>query len=135
MKKHIYLLVALLLMGASYTQAQRELTLYNARYLQQASFANAAFTPECKVNIGGLALGSTHLSLENNGFTRESLGNIAEGPEGAAEELDRLREVNYLAGEFRKDLHFGFRLKEKNYLSFNIIILKVLVNKKIDKKG
>lgn len=120
MKKHIYLLVALLLMGASYTQAQRELTLYNARYLQQASFANAAFTPECKVNIGGLALGSTHLSLENNGFTRKSLGNIAEGPEGAAEELDRLREVNYLAGEFRKDLHFGFRLKEKNYLSFNI---------------
>ena len=50
MKKLI--IIALVVFAGLKANAQQDLTLYNARYLQQASFTNASFTPECNVTVG-----------------------------------------------------------------------------------
>lgn len=115
--------LALLVVLSLTATAQLDLTLYNARYLQQASFANAAFTPECKVNIGGLVYGSTFVRYGNNGLTRQSITRFTEGTDGAVEALNRMKPLNYLDLEARRDLiHFGFRVKQKNYFSLNASI-------------
>lgn len=115
------MIVALLAVTSLAAKAQQDLTLYNARYLQQASFANASFTPECKVNVGGILFGSTYIRYGNNGLSRRSLSQFSQGIEGAMEALDKMKPLNYLDLEARKDIiHFGFRLKQKNYLSLNI---------------
>src|SRR5690606_32725616 len=56
----------------------------------------------------------------NNGITNKSLRDFTSGTEGAVAALDRMGDLNYFDLEARKDIiHFGFRVKEKNYFSLN----------------
>ncbi len=118
MKKLI--IIALVVLAGFEASAQQDLTLYNARYLQQASFTNAAFTPECNVTVGGILFGSTYLRAGSSGITGRSLSNFIQGPDDAVKSMDRLNDLNYLEVDAGRDLiHFGFRVKDKNYFSLN----------------
>ncbi|HAQ70607.1 MAG TPA: hypothetical protein DCR48_06500, partial [Flavobacteriales bacterium] len=110
------IIIALVVFAGFKANAQQDLTLYNARYLQQASFTNASFTPECNVTVGGILFGSTYGRIGSSGITRRSLSNFIQGPEDAVKSLDRLKDLNYLELDAGRDLiHFGFRVKDKNY--------------------
>jgi outer membrane protein OmpA-like peptidoglycan-associated protein len=120
------IIIALLVLASGAVYAQQDLTLYNMRYLQQASFTNPAFFPECKVNVGVPALTSTYVRLGNSGFVMKDF--IEKGADDSLRftpinALDAMKDLNYFEQEFRSDLiHFGFRLKQKNYLSLNISV-------------
>ncbi|MEZ4722949.1 MAG: DUF5723 family protein [Flavobacteriales bacterium] len=119
MKKALILSIGVIALSLS-SFAQRDLTLYNARYLQQSSFTNASFMPECKVNVGGIVFGSTYLYYGNNGLPRKSFVDFVSGTDGVVTALDRMKPLNYMNLDFRKDIiHFGFRVK-RNYFSPNI---------------
>ena len=120
------IIIALLVFASGAVYAQQDLTLYNMRYLHQASFTNPAFFPECKVNVGIPALSGTHIRLGNSGFVYkdfvelQSDNTLTLTPINA---LGAMKELNYLDQEFRSDIiHFGFRLKQKNYVSLNISV-------------
>jgi len=114
------IIIALVAFAGLKANAQQDLTLYNARYLQQASFTNAAFTPECNVTVGGILFGSTYIRGGSSGITRRSISNFIQGPDDAVKSLDRMKDLNYLEVDAGRDIiHFGFRVKEKNYFSLN----------------
>lgn len=118
------ILIALCLLVAGTTYAQQELTLYNMRYLQQASFTNPSFFPECNINVGIPALSGLTLRAGNSGFVWKDFVELGADDSlrlTTINALNAMAEVNYFEEEFRADLiHFGFRLKEKNYVSLNI---------------
>lgn len=115
--KKLLLAVIVGLMSVS-AFAQMDLTLYNARYLQQASYTNASFFPECRVNVQLLFSGSGRYA--NNGLNRGDILRFGEGLDGTIESLDNMKDLNLLEAEGRLDLlQFGFRVKGKNYFGLN----------------
>lgn len=120
------LVIGILLLATTGAFAQQDLLLYNMRYLQQSSFTNPAYFGECKVNVGVPALSSFHLRFGNSGFVLQDLVRLGSDdslritPIGA---LDKMQDLNYFDQEFRYDpIHFGFRIKDKNYISLNVSV-------------
>jgi hypothetical protein len=94
--------------------SQQDLTLYYMDRIPQANQLNPAFFPERKLNIGVPLLSSTYLSLSNSGFAYNDLDNIDNA-------IRNLAQRNFLTMNFKMELlSGGIRIKEKNYLSFNI---------------
>ena len=124
------LIIALLVLVSGATYAQQDLTLYNMWYLQQASFTNPAFFPECKVNVGIPALSGGQFRVGNSGFVYKDLVELGSDDSlrlTPVNALNGMKELNYLDQELRTDIiHFGFRLKEKNYISLNISVREQL---------
>ena len=120
------IIIALLVFASGAVYAQQDLTLYNMRYLHQASFTNPAFFPECKVNVGIPALSGTHIRLGNSGFVYKDFVELQSDKSltlTPIKALGAMKDLNYLDQEFRSDIiHFGFRLKQKNYVSLNISV-------------
>jgi outer membrane protein OmpA-like peptidoglycan-associated protein len=120
-----HLITGLLIWGTTSAIAQQDLTLYNMRYLQQASFTNASFTPECKVNIGLLTSG-IYGKISNSGFVYRDF--INKGAKDSlyltpVKALGEMKGLNYLEQEFRYDLlQFGFRVKQRNYFALNVSV-------------
>ncbi|GAB4378212.1 MAG: hypothetical protein Kow0075_07840 [Salibacteraceae bacterium] len=123
MKNAIRFIVALFVFSAFEVEAQQDLTLYNMRYLQQSSFTNPAYFGECKVNVGIPLLTSYYFRLGHSGFTLLDIATLNSNNLNLStvNPLNEMKDLNYLDQEFRSDLiHFGFRLKDKNYLSLNL---------------
>ncbi|MEM9022181.1 MAG: DUF5723 family protein [Bacteroidota bacterium] len=103
--------------------AQQGYTLYNMRYLPQATFLNPAFQPECKVHVGIPGVSGLYGRAGWSGFfwkdaveldANDSLEYTIDNA------ISKLGSANYLDGSARVDaLHFGFWLNERSYLSFN----------------
>lgn len=120
--KRIVITLLMILPGVIY--AQQDLTLYNMRYLQQASFTNPSYFGECKVNVGVPAISSIYTRFGNSGFvwgdfvTLNSDDSLEVTPVDA---LKKMKDLNYFSQEFRYDpIHFGFQIKEKNYIGLNV---------------
>jgi len=120
--KKLLLALALIITGSVF--AQQDLTLYNARYLQQSGFTNPAFFHECKVNVGMPLLSGIYVNAGNSGFVYKDFVNQGNG--GALTltpftAIDKMKDVNYFNQEFRMDvLHFGFTIKDINYVELNV---------------
>ena len=102
------LIIALLVLVSGAAYSQQDLTLYNMRYLQQASFTNPAFFPECKVNVGIPALSGGQFRVGNSGFVYKDLVEL-----GSDDSL-RLTPVNALNGHEGIEL-FRSRAQNRHY--------------------
>lgn len=120
------IVIGILILASGAVYAQQDLTLYNMRYLQQASFTNPAFFPECKVNVGVPAISGGQFRVGNSGFVYKDFVELGSDDSlrlTPVNALSAMKELNYFEQELRTDIiHFGFRLKEKNYLSLNVSV-------------
>lgn len=104
--------------------AQQDLVLYNMRYVPQRNYANPALWNNAKVNIGLPIISSIYFNLGNSGFKYSDLVKKRANDSlyfDVENMVGKLAKNNYLFFNTQVDLlSFGFRIKEKNYLSVNI---------------
>jgi outer membrane protein OmpA-like peptidoglycan-associated protein len=103
--------------------AQQNLTLYNMEMVPQRLYANPAFIPSNKIYIGLPILSSEYINFSNSGFKYSDL--IRHRGDSLYVDynnmLSKLSKNNYISAAIQPDLlSFGFKIKEKNYFSFNI---------------
>lgn len=119
--KRLITVLLVAMVGTSF--AQQDLTLYNMRYLQQASFTNPAFFSECKATVGMPGFSSAAFRFGNSGFVPRNFLDVSSFSFTPANALDKMKDVNYLDEEFRYDpIHFGFSTKGKNYFGLNVSV-------------
>ena len=122
MKKIVTVLI--LLVVITYSKAQQSLTLYNMQAIPQAMYVNPGMMPLTNVNIGLPGISSNYINYGNNGFALHDLIK-ADGNGGilidANTFLGKLKTNNNLNVNAHVDiLSFGFKVKKKNYFSFNL---------------
>ncbi len=112
------------LLSSTETKAQQYNTLYWMQGIPQSSYSNPALQPLPNYYVGFPGLSSVYTGLNNTGFAvKDVLRQNADGSLYIDDQymLSQLKDRNYLVFDFSLDiLGFGFRLKEDNYLSFNI---------------
>lgn len=120
-------LVGLLAIVAVFnTSAQNDHTLYNMDQVHQVTHTNPATFPMAKVNLTIpplLMLPGGYFALSNSGFTISDL--IKRDGDSLRIDMDnmigKLKGNNYLRADIQMDIfNIGFRVKEKNYVGFNI---------------
>jgi outer membrane protein OmpA-like peptidoglycan-associated protein len=122
MKKIISLILALGCL--TNLKAQQSLTLYNMQAIPQAMYVNPGAMPLTNINIGLPGISSNYINYGNNGFKLHDL--IKQDANGgmlvdANGFLDKLKTKNNLNLNAHIDiLSFGFKIKKKNYFSFNL---------------
>ncbi|TAL61585.1 MAG: OmpA family protein [Bacteroidetes bacterium] len=104
--------------------AQQDLTLYNMEMIPQRMYQNPALKPFASVNIGLPAISSEYLNIVNSGFKYTQLIR-RRADDSLYVDMDnlisKLGKKNYLMASVQPDiLSFGFQVKKKNYISFNI---------------
>jgi len=104
------------------SQAQQDLTIYNMDFIPQSTKVNPATRPISKFFIS-LPLPSVYFSAGNNGFnfknllTKDQNDSLNINFDGF---LGQLADLNRIHATTNVDLlSFGFRIKEKNYFTFN----------------
>jgi outer membrane protein OmpA-like peptidoglycan-associated protein len=123
--RSLLLLTYLFLFLPIITFGQQNLTLYGMKDLSQAFYLNPGFNQKNRVYIS-LPLGIQTIGLNNSGFSLHNLlektadDSLIIRPEMAIEKMGRR---NFLAFEQSSELvGFGFKVKKKNYFSFNASI-------------
>ena len=132
-KTKLNILAVLALTASSVAVAQQPINSYFLEALPQAYNMNPGQMPEGAGYLGFPLLGQINLAAGNTGFAfkdiatsgmvKDSLGAMVEGTIIHLDEslLENMKANNYLNLGFSKDfLGFGFKVKKKNYLSFNI---------------
>lgn len=122
MKKLLLVFVFIALSLVNRVTAQQNLTLYNMEMIPQRMYTNPAFAHSNKVYIGLPVLSSMYINVSNSGFKYSDL--IKHSGDSLYVDYDnmlgKLAENNYFSVAVQPDLlSFGFRIKEKNYFSFN----------------
>lgn len=122
MKKIISVIIALVCF--TNLKAQQSLTLYNMQAIPQAMYVNPGAMPLTNINIGLPGISSDYLNYGNNGFTlHDAIKQDANGGMlvDANSFLGKLRTNNIINVNAHVDLlSFGFKVKKKNYFSFNL---------------
>jgi len=122
MKKIILFFVALT--GLNQLKAQQSLTLYNMQAIPQAMYVNPGAMPLTNINIGLPGISSNYLNYSNNGFMLHDV--IQQAANGGllvnSDNLfSKLKTNNVINLNAHVDLlSFGFKVKKKNYFSFNL---------------
>jgi outer membrane protein OmpA-like peptidoglycan-associated protein len=121
MKKSVSVL--LFLACISNVKAQQSLTLYNMQAIPQAMYVNPGAMPLTNINIGLPGISSNYINYGNSGFTMHDA--IKSGANNAllvdSNFLGKLKANNSLNINVHVDiLSFGFKVKKKNYFSFNL---------------
>ena len=103
-------------------KGQQNFTLYNMGMVPQRMYANPALVHANKFYIGLPVLSSTYINVSNSGFKYSDL--VRHNGDSLYVDFDnmlgKLAENNYISAAVNVDLlSFGFRVKEKNYFSFN----------------
>lgn len=116
------LILAFLLFATVGLNAQQNLTLYNMEMVPQRMYTNPAFMHSNKLYIGIPVLSSMYINFSNSGFKYSDL--IKHRGDSLYVDYDnmlgKLAKNNYISVAVQPDLlSFGFRIKEKNYFSFN----------------
>ena len=132
-KTKLNILAVLALTASSVAVAQQPINSYFLEALPQAYNMNPGQMPEGAGYLGFPLLGQINLAAGNTGFAfkdmatagmvKDSLGAMVEGTIIHLDEslLANMKANNYLNLGFSKDfLGFGFKVKKKNYISFNI---------------
>ncbi|MFM7023111.1 MAG: DUF5723 family protein [Flavobacteriales bacterium] len=114
-RKALTLLLFSVLVNAASGQS---LTMYNMDMIPQANRINTAMMPKAKFHLGLPLLSSFDLGLVNNGFM---ISDYFEGNQITDDlMLSKLQKDNYISLNLNMDLlSFGFKVKKKNYFSFN----------------
>lgn len=116
--------VLVLLLSLQSLFAQQDLTLYNMEMIPQRMYQNPALKPFASVNIGLPAISSQYFNVVNSGFKYSQL--IRKRADDSLyvdmdNMISKLGKKNYIMASAQPDLiSFGFRVKKKNYISFNI---------------
>ncbi|HXU25823.1 MAG TPA: DUF5723 family protein, partial [Bacteroidia bacterium] len=122
MKKIISIILALVCL--TNLKAQQSLTLYNMQAIPQAMYVNPGAMPLTNINIGLPGISSNYVNYGNNGFVLHDL--IKQDANGgllvdADAFIGKLKTNNNLNINAHVDLlSFGFKVKKKNYFSFNL---------------
>ena len=122
MKRIVLLFViAISFIGA---KAQQDMTLYNMKSVFQSNYLNPSFHNYSKVNIGLPGISSIYGNVNNSGFKFNPLL-VRDQHDSLELDLDnfvnQLGNRNYIGANVRVDLlSFSFRVKEKNWFSFNL---------------
>jgi outer membrane protein OmpA-like peptidoglycan-associated protein len=123
MKKII--LAVLILVCLANLKAQQSLTLYNMEAIPQAMYVNPSVMPLTNINIGLPGISSNYLNYGNNGFVLHDL--LKQDPTNGGMLIDansflgKLKTNNDININAHVDLlSFGFKVKKKNYFSFNL---------------
>jgi outer membrane protein OmpA-like peptidoglycan-associated protein len=122
MKKIISVILTLLCLAN--LKAQQSLTLYNMQAIPQAMYVNPGAMPLTNINIGLPGISSNYINYGNNGFALHDL--IKQDANGgllvdANNFLGKLKTNNNININAHVDLlSFGFKVKKKNYFSFNL---------------
>ncbi len=123
MKKIIFVLLLVACLNNS--KAQQSFTLYNMQAIPQAMYVNPGAMPLTNVNIGLPGISSNYINYGNSGFTMHDL--IQKDPTNgglsvnASSFLGKLKTNNNLNVNAHIDiLSFGFKVKKRNYFSFNV---------------
>ncbi len=102
--------------------AQQNFTLYNMEMVPQRMYGNPAFMHSAKVYVGLPILSSEYINISSSGFKYSDL--IYHKGDSLYMDYDnmlgKLAKNNYISAAIQPDiLSFGFRIKKKNYFSFN----------------
>jgi outer membrane protein OmpA-like peptidoglycan-associated protein len=116
--------VILILVYLTKAKAQQSLTLYNMQAIPQAMYVNPGMMPLTNINIGLPGISSNYINYGNNGFALHDLIKV-DGNGGmlidANSFLGKLKTNNNLNINAHIDiLSFGFKVKKRNYFSFNL---------------
>jgi outer membrane protein OmpA-like peptidoglycan-associated protein len=116
------LVLAFLIITSLGLNAQQNLTLYNMEMVPQRMYTNPAFMHSNKVYVGLPVLSSMYFNFSNSGFKYSDV--IKHRGDSLYVDynnmLGKLSKNNYISVAVQPDLlSFGFRIKEKNYFSFN----------------
>lgn len=94
------------------------LTMYNMDMVPQSTRTNPAIMPKAKFHLGIPVLSYLDLGLVNNGFVLSDI--ISNNSITSDKMLAKLEDDNYISLNLNVDLlSFGFKVKKKNYFSFN----------------
>jgi len=106
-------------------KAQQSLTLYNMQAIPQAMYVNPSVMPLTNINIGLPGISSNYINYGNNGFVLHDL--LKQDPTNGGMLIDandflaKLKTNNNININAHVDLlSFGFKVKKKNYFSFNL---------------
>ncbi len=115
MIRRISTLLLLVLVNTAFSQG---LSMYNMDMVPQSTRTNPGIMPKAKFHLGLPALSYLDLSLVNNGFVLSDF--IKNNNITSDNMLSKLQPDNYISLNLNLDLlSFGFKIKEKNYFSFN----------------
>ena len=116
------LLLALLFTALSSTVFSQGLTSYFMDIVPQSSRTNPGLMPKAKFHLGLPIISNVGLSFVNNGFVFSDLfARQGGGKIDMDYMLPGLKDNNYLSFSTDIDfLSFGFKVKAKNYFSFNL---------------
>ncbi len=118
MIKRVLLLLLVTVVGSS-TFGQG-LTTYNMDMIPQSTRTNPGIMPKAKFHLGLPVISYLDMSLVNTGFVFSDLFSSSTDI-STAELVKSLKKDNYLSLNLNVDLlSFGFKIKEKNYFSFNV---------------
>jgi len=125
MKNFKLFFVSVFLLFSTLLFSQQDFTLYNMEHVPQRMYMNPAFFPTySKINIGLPGISSLYLNFSNSGFKISDLIQKQSDDSLHIEfdnMLSKLATNNYISTAVQPDiLSFGFRIKEKNYISVNI---------------
>lgn len=116
----------LLALSGLKASAQQDLTIYNMRYIPQASYSNAAFIPEAKVYFGMPGMSGLYFNASHNGFKwkdlveKEMVGDSFKLNLTIPNALNSMRPLNLFTEELRMDLfNFGLKLGD-NHIGINV---------------
>lgn len=126
MKKTVHLLLFFAgILFCFQSIAQQEFTLYNMHVVPQRGNYNPSFTPmNVKAYVGIPVFSSEYISLGSSGFRYSDI--IKHRSDDSLyvdfnNMLSKLSKKNYISVAYQVDLlSFGFAIKEKNFISFNM---------------
>lgn len=119
MKRILFIVIASIITNS--IVAQQDLTIYYMDNVPQRAYQNPAFSPNAKWHLGLPMISSLYFNHLNTTITPSNLLNDDFTAVALNEFKEKIKDNNYLGVNTRVDfLSFGFRLKKKNYISFNI---------------
>lgn len=122
MKKIIFTLI--IISSIALDSIGQGLTLYNMDYVPQSMRNNPSQMQQSNFHIAVSPLfTNVNVSFINNGFTVSDLFIVEDGETKATPDrmLAVIDDNNFISSELNLDfLSFGFKVKEKNYFSFNV---------------
>ncbi len=126
------ILLSLILFASIVASAQN--TMYFMDRLPQNIAFNPAIMPKMKFYFGLPAVGGINAQIYNSGFTynqMEDFTNNLNNPNYNPDDFVKsIGDYNKFTGEASMNLmSFGFRIKEKNYLSFSVVLNSLIINK------
>jgi hypothetical protein len=123
-KVKYYIAFVFIVVSLQLSAQTQDMGMHNLLQVPQSQYNNPANVPFCKFYIGFPALSSLYVGFSQNTLIAENI--ISKRPDDSLyldvdNFIESLHKRNYLFAQVDEEiLSFGFRLKEKHYISFNL---------------